>query len=252
MIGKQVRIVAVSVVTLLVGSLVGCGRDISRVPASVASPSVNGGIAAAHTLRPPAAIRYPVRGTGTFAVAPIGSAIAGRHGRLLRYRIAVEHGITGISPRGFARSVAGILGDPRSWIGTHRWRLQLVAAGARYDFTIYLATPATRDVLCRGGYDRYTSCRREDKVVINVARWVHGVPDYGAGLLAYREYMINHETGHRLYNGHELCPGPGKLAPVMEQQTLGLHGCRPNSWPMVSGRPYHGMSGQYRDPTPKV
>jgi hypothetical protein len=125
-----------------------------------------------------------------------------------------------------------------------------VAAGSHYDFTIYLVTPATRDVLCGDGYDRYTSCRKDNSVVLNVARWVHGVPSFGADLTGYREYMVNHETGHRLYNGHELCPGPGKPAPVMQQQTLGMHGCVPNSWPMLAGRAYHGRSGQYADPLP--
>jgi hypothetical protein len=164
--------------------------------------------------------------------------------------VAVENGIRGVTADEFAGQVSAILSDPRSWIGTGRWRLQQVAAGAAYDFTIYLVTPATRDVLCGDGYDRYTSCRKDNRVVLNVARWVHGVPAFGGDLIGYREYMVNHETGHRLYNGHELCPGPGKPAPVMQQQTLGLHGCVPNSWPMLAGRAYHGRSGQYADPLP--
>ncbi len=86
--------------------------------------------------------------------------------------------------------------------------------------------------------------------MLNVDRWAHGVPDYGAPLSTYRQYMVNHETGHRLGNGHELCPGPGRPAPVMEQQTLGRHGCRANAWPYVDGRAYHGRSGVYDDPIP--
>ena len=69
--------------------------------------------------------------------------------------------------------------------------------------------PATRDVLCGNGYDRYTSCRNGNTVVVNVARWARGIPGYGADLTAYRQYVVNHETGHRLGRGHELCPGPG-------------------------------------------
>ena len=196
-------------------------------------------------------VTYPVAGPGTYDVASTASAVAGTRGTLLTYRIAVEHGIAGISADTFAVAVATTLADPRGWTATGKWRLQRVAGVAHYDFTIYLATPATRDKLCKSTYDHYTSCRRDDSVVLNVARWVHGVPDYGADLGTYRQYMVNHETGHRLYHGHELCPGPGRPAPVMEQQTLGLHGCVANAWPMVGGKAYSGVSGQYDDPVPR-
>jgi hypothetical protein len=198
----------------------------------------------------PSDIGYPPAGPGTWAVAGRSRPVAGTSGTLLRYRVAVEQGITGITADAFGSQVAAVLGDPRSWTGTGHWRLQLVGAGVRYDFTIYLATPATRDKLCGDGYDRYTSCRNGNSVVLNVARWVQGVPGYGASLDVYREYMVNHETGHRLFHGHELCPGPGRPAPVMQQQTLGLHGCVANPWPIVDGQPYDGRSGEYDDPIP--
>jgi hypothetical protein len=198
----------------------------------------------------PSTIRYPAAGPRTYSVATTGGAAAGRSGTLLSYRIAVENGIQGITANAFAGQVSTVLSDPRSWTGTGKWRLRQVASGAHYDFTIYLVTPTTRDKLCGDGYDRYTSCRNGNSVVLNVARWVHAVPSYGSNLADYRTYMINHETGHRLFNGHELCPGAGKPAPIMQQQTLGLHGCVPNSWPVVNGRAYHGRSGAYDDPIP--
>jgi hypothetical protein len=125
-----------------------------------------------------------------------------------------------------------------------------VGPASTYDFTVYLATPATRDTLCGDGVDGYTSCRNGNRVVLNVARWAHSVPDYGAPLSTYRQYLVNHEVGHRLGHGHELCPGSGRPAPVMQQQTLGLHGCVANPWPYPKGIKYAGRPGAYNDPLP--
>ncbi|GAA2635141.1 DUF3152 domain-containing protein [Dactylosporangium fulvum] len=199
----------------------------------------------------PPEIRYPAAGSGRFDFLATAGPVAGASGRLLAYRVGVESDITGVSAAEFGAAVAEIFADPRGWTGTGQWRLRRAGAGERYDFTIYLATPATRDELCDNGYDRYTSCRNGNGVIVNVARWARGVPDFGGDLTAYRQYVVNHETGHRLGRGHELCPGPGRPAPVMQQQTLGMHGCLPNPWPIVDGRPYNGRSGQYDDPTPK-
>ena len=236
-------------------TLAGCAAAHADPPAREAPPPA-GPLTATQASGPPSAasaaepISYPVGGDGRWSVATTSGPVVGHAGTLLRYRVAVEDGILGISPDEFAAQVSTVLSDPRSWIGTGRWRLRLVGSASGYNFTIYLATPATRDKLCANGYDRYTSCRVGDKVVLNVARWVHGVPNYGADLEVYREYMVNHETGHRLGHGHELCPGPGRLAPVMQQQTLGLHGCVANAWPIADGHPYAGRSGQYDDPRP--
>ncbi|MEU0152649.1 DUF3152 domain-containing protein [Micromonospora fulviviridis] len=199
--------------------------------------------------RVPPGISYPARGTGAFRTATGVGAVAGRGGELLRYRVAVEDGIGNIDVERFAREVAATLADPRGWTGDGRWRLQRVGRDDRADFMVLLTTPVTRGRLCADTTDRYTSCRNGDQVVINVARWVHALPHF-RDLGHYRQYLLNHEVGHRLGRGHELCPRAGGPAPVMEQQTLGLHGCTPNAWPLVDGAPHSGPSGQYDDPIP--
>jgi hypothetical protein len=199
----------------------------------------------------PSRITYPAHGHRKWSVAPAQSGPADGHaGRLMTYRVAVERDINGLAAAAFADTVRSTLADPRGWTAGGDWRFRRAGPGQPYDFTVYLATPDTKDSLCAGSPDGYTSCRNGNSVILNVARWVKGVPHYGASLAAYRQYMVSHEVGHRLGHGHELCTGPGEPAPVMEQQTLGMHGCRPNSWPYRDGRLHAGRSGQYGDPVP--
>ncbi|MEV6811121.1 DUF3152 domain-containing protein [Micromonospora sp. NPDC051296] len=185
---------------------------------------------------------YPRTGAGSFAVAGGESPVQGLDGRLTRYRVAVEQG-TGQDPDVFAADVDAVLADPRSWIGSGELRVQRIAEAERADFTVYLATPVTSEVMCAEGglsTEGYTSCRLPGKVIINLARWLEAVPDYGAPLAVYRAYVVNHEVGHEFGEGHEACPVPGRPAPVMQQQTYGLAGCLANAWPFRDGHRYAG------------
>lgn len=179
-------------------------------------------------------------------IADLTGPVLGIAGPLQRYRVAVEQSLP-VTATEFAAVVDSTLGDPQSWIASGTLRLQRVPAASVYNFTIYLASPDTAYELCRrGGVDikidgvAYTSCRAGDNVVINADRYLGGVPAYNASLEDYRQYVINHEVGHWLGYGHELCPGNGLPAPVMQQQTLGLQGCLANSWPYLDGRRYGG------------
>ncbi|WP_250006399.1 DUF3152 domain-containing protein [Actinoplanes sp. M2I2] len=239
---------------IAVGTLAACDTTATGPPpvAPVTTPASVPARASAPSPSPPRPkpIAFPLQGPAKWRYAPAGSATAGRGGTLLRYRVAVEQGITGVSPEGFAAAADAALADPRGWIRGHRWRFRRAGPGQPHDFTLYLATPVTRDRLCDDVPEGYTSCRNGDRVVLNVARWAGGVPFYRGKLTTYRQYMVNHEVGHRLGHGHERCPGPGEPAPVMQQQTLGLHGCTVNPWPYPDGTLYRGPSGQYDDQPP--
>jgi len=60
-------------------------------------------------------------------------------------------------------------------------------------------------------------------------RWFEGAPKSKLSLEDYRQYMVSHEMGHILGKEHVKCPGKGKPAPIMLQQTLGIGKCIPNT-----------------------
>ena len=174
------------------------------------------------------------QGAGTVTVVPGTSQVSGT-GPLQRFVVEVEDGIE-VDGAAFAAAVEETLGDPRSWGNGGRMSFQRVgqeeAAAGDYAFKVTLISPGNMERYCPGvGTGGYTSCRYGDRAVINLARWATAVPDYEGDIPTYRHYVVNHEVGHALGNGHQACPGPGQLAPVMQQQTLGLEGCAKNAWP---------------------
>lgn len=173
--------------------------------------------------------QFVQRGEGTLRVVPGGSEVLGI-GPLLRFRVEVENGID-LDGRAFAAEVEATLTDPRGWGADGRRSFQRVSDGP-YDFRVALVSPDNVNSFCPGlDTGGYTSCRSGDRAVINLARWLDAVPDYEGDVATYRQYVVNHEVGHFLGNSHEQCPGQGELAPVMQQQTLGLDGCVKNPWP---------------------
>ncbi|KQS73824.1 hypothetical protein ASG41_01490 [Modestobacter sp. Leaf380] len=177
---------------------------------------------------------YVETGAGTVSVVDGSSQVYGS-GPLERFVVEVEDGI-GVDGAGFAAAVEATLGDPRSWGSGGAMSFQRVgaaeAAAGDYDFRVSLVSPGSMETYCPGvGTGGYTSCRYGERAVINLARWETAVPDYEGDIATYRQYVVNHEVGHALGNGHQPCPGPGQLAPVMQQQTLGLEGCQKNAWP---------------------
>ena len=205
-------------------------------PSEPAQPSVPaGGDAGPTATAPPATVEdYVEQGAGTLSVVDGSSAVSGS-GPLQRFVVEVEDGI-GVDGTVFADAVTTTLADPRSWGNGGRMSFQRVGAAetaaGRYDFRVSLVSPGSMETYCPGvGTGGYTSCRYGERAVINLARWATAVPHYDGDLATYRPYVINHEVGHALGNGHRPCPGPGQPAPVMQQQTLGLDGCVKNAWP---------------------
>jgi hypothetical protein len=170
----------------------------------------------------------PQRGTGRLIVIP-GSSPAPGHGPVKRVRVEVEGGLP-VNGAAFADFVLSTLNDPRGW--GHGGRMSFARSSGAYDMRVVLASPVTSARLCAPLQTMGTlSCGQGRSAVLTHFRWVKATPDFGSDRTGYRRYVVNHEVGHLLGYGHELCPGAGKVAPVMMQQTKGLKGCLPNSWP---------------------
>ncbi|SDD19764.1 DUF3152 domain-containing protein [Auraticoccus monumenti] len=159
-----------------------------------------------------------------------------RSGQLLRYRVLIEENLD-LDPGDTGGEIAATLDDERSWTGDGSVRFQLVEPGDAVDFTVYVVTPGTTDVLCAPLQTRgEVSCRNGDNVVLNAKRWVLGAKAYGDDITNYRRYLVNHEVGHRLGYDHVDCPGEGEPAPIMLQQTKGVGACEPHPWVKSSDR----------------
>lgn len=131
----------------------------------------------------------------------------------------------------FRTKLAAVYGDPRGW--NNNGTLSLVHAESNCDYTAWLSAPS--QMTSFGGLcDSYYSCRSGRNVVINYDRWKGATDPWnaaGGSLEDYRVMVINHETGHWLSFGHSNCPGAGQPAPVMQQQSISLQGCKFNPWP---------------------
>lgn len=215
----------------------------------ITTPTSQAGSASTSAKSPSKAPSETVSGeaTGVQATNEYVSAVGGTDrygsGTLKTYAVQVETG-TGQGVPDFASAVDVTLADPASWTAQGRWSLQRVAID-KADFVIRLATPATVDKVCATvGLDTrgYVSCRAGNFVMINLDRWLTAIPEYQGNVALYRQYLINHEVGHALGYNHQACPGSGRLAPVMQQQTFGLDGCRANGSPYVDGVLIEGPS----------
>jgi hypothetical protein len=215
-----------------VAGLVRLGGSGSAAPASSAAAPA-----------PTPAASFPTAGPDTFTYAAgAGEILGGGTGDVKTFRLAVEND-TGQDIKAFTQAVRRVLADSRGWTAGGDVRFQLGGKDAAAQFTIMLATEGTTDKLCAAGgvhTDRYSSCHLPGQVILNLTRWLTGIPEYGAPLDEYQAYEINYAVGRELGHANESCPNPGRPAPVMQRQVLGLKGCLANGWPYRDGVRYTG------------
>jgi len=183
---------------------------------------------------------------GTLAIAlalstVIGPVVDGSSGpaeaatRTYTYKVCYEGRIV-VSKPYFKKFVAATYADSRGWrrAGIRFVRKDFTCTRlGNTDFTVYLAVPSYIDNFA--GCSATYSCRYGRHVMINQARWRHAVSFWPPvpGLRGYRRMVVNHETGHWLGQHHRNCPRPGANAPVMQQQSISLQGCRAHVWPLT-------------------
>ncbi|MCE7000224.1 DUF3152 domain-containing protein [Saccharothrix sp. S26] len=161
---------------------------------------------------------FPEHGSGTWHVVP-PPGVGGTSG--IAYAVEVEDGV--VLPHGddsFAAVVDHALRHPRGWAARHAFRR--VGEGVDPQLRIRLTSQRTARSLCGFELPYDTSCRVGSVVHLSTARWFRGAHTYGGDLRGYRIYAVNHEVGHFLGLGHEVCPADGAPAPVMMQQTLSV------------------------------
>jgi uncharacterized protein DUF3152 len=203
-----------------------------RTPEPSVAPTASSRPTAAPKPKPePREIVVPDTGPGTYRPAKVDARPPATPGRLIRYDVKVEDNLD-VDPDQAARIIAGVLNDERSWRGSERVRFELVSGDSdRAELHAYIVTPGTTDRLCAPLLTQgEVSCQNGDRVVLNAKRWQLGAKAYGRDLDNYRRYLVNHEFGHYIGYGHVECPGRGRPAPVMMQQTKGLDGCKKNPW----------------------
>lgn len=133
----------------------------------------------------------------------------------------------------FRTQANATLNDPRGWA---RMGVAFQEVASDGMFTLVLSEASQLPSFSPGCGTEY-SCRAGRYVVINQERWLGATSSWnqaGGTLRDYRHMVVNHETGHWLGHDHEQCGGAGQAAPVMQQQSISLQGCKFNPWPTAS------------------
>jgi hypothetical protein len=168
-----------------------------------------------------------------FKSQPVTFVLAAANARVYHYCTAVKGVNASLLPE-YRQKLAATYGDPRGW---SQGGAVMVYAESGCDYTAWLSAPEYMTGFGPSICDNYYSCRVGPNVVVNYDRWMGATDPWnaaGGGLEDYRVMVINHETGHWLGFAHRFCTGAGQLAPVMQQQSIDLQGCKFNPWPTPS------------------
>jgi len=169
----------------------------------------------------PAGGPFTEQGGASWAVVPGASEQVGA-GQVFTYSVEIEAGVQlPGGPEGFARTVDATLNNPKSWAGSGKYAFKRVDSGTPR-IRISLASQLTTRAICGFRIPFDASCWREGRTVLNAARWERGAVAFQGNVVAYQQYVVNHEVGHALGFGHKACAENGGLAPIMMQQTWGV------------------------------
>lgn len=190
---------------------------------------------------------FSKQGDGSWSMVPGTGEPAGA-GQLVTYTVEIEDGVElPGGPEGFAQVVDSTLSNPKSWIGSDEYAFRRVESGTP-NVRVSLASQETARSICGFSIQFDASCWGNGRAVLNAARWERGAVAFQGNVVAYQQYLVNHEVGHGLGFGHRPCGEDGGLAPVMMQQTWGVandylaalgtdnisadgKACQPNPWP---------------------
>ncbi len=154
------------------------------------------------------------------------------NGAIITYTVRTDGAQSSLAT--FSALASETLNDPRGWsqLGI---RFREVPSGGH--FNLILADASRLPAYSATGCSVEWSCRVGVSVIINEARWNGATAAWnaaGGSLRDYRHMVINHEVGHWLGHDHVGCSAPGAYAPVMQQQSIDLAGCKFNPWPLPS------------------